>query len=96
MENNKESSVHFTEEDQLGFVKNNIEEIANQSVRFQQFIPMLCEMLNEYSSNVTKYGIVEGDVTLCSQFVKEMLLPMIDAAGSIAEEAIEKEDLKND
>jgi len=80
------SNKNMTKEElQIDFIHSNIESIAVVANRFNNFIPELLKMFEEYRVNSEKYGIEPEDLTVASKFVETQLLPMLDAADTLAE-----------
>lgn len=80
------SNKNMTKEElHIDFLQSNIESIAVVANRFNNFIPELLKVFEEYRANSEKYGIEPEDLTVAAKFVETQLLPMLDAAGTLAE-----------
>lgn len=80
------SNENMTKEElQIDFLQSNIESLAVVANKFNNFIPELLKVFEEYRVNSEKYGIKPEDLTTAAKFVETQLLPMLDAAGTIVE-----------
>lgn len=80
------SNKNMTKEElQIDFLQSNIESLAVVANKFNNFIPELLKVFEEYRVNSEKYGIEPEDLIVAAKFVETQLLPMLDAAGTIVE-----------
>lgn len=88
------SNKNMTKEElQIDFLQSNIESLAVVANKFNNFIPELLKMFEEYRVNSEKYGIEPEDLTVASKFVETQLLPMLDAADTLVEKYAKDNDV---
>lgn len=60
------------------------DEFAEQVLRFQEFMPALIAMLNEYKEVCEKYNIDSDDLPVTCDFIENHFVPLIEAATKLA------------